>query len=293
VLHPGKMGAALAMSVEGDVLWASAGRSRETAGRAMEAGIADVGSQEALMAVVDVLVSVCPPAVALEVARQVDDLGFDGLFVDVNAVSPATARHMDHLFTRFVDGGVVGPPPTSTRPRSTLATRPDTPRTQAGNHSRTRLYLSGEEADTVASLFTGSSVECRVIGSEAGRASALKMAYAAWTKGTSALLLSVAALATSEEVIEELLSEWDLSIPELRERLERVSMMIGDKAWRFVGEMEEIAQTYGDSGLPEEFHLAAAEIYSHLAHLKDQPPGRLPGEVSEILLGRAPDQSAT
>jgi len=259
----------------------------------MEAGMADVGSRQALVSAVDVLVSVCPPAVALDLARHVADLGFDGLFVDVNAVSPATARHIDRLFTRFVDGGVVGPPPTSTRLRSTLANRPDTPRSQAGNHSRTRLYLSGEEADAVASLFNGSSVECRVIGSEPGRASALKMAYAAWTKGTSALLLSVAALATSEEVIEELLSEWDESIPELRVRLERVSSMIGEKAWRFVGEMEEIAQTYGDSGLPEEFHLAAAEIYSHLAPLKDRPPGRLPGEVSEMLLGRKPDHPAT
>ena len=66
-------------------------------------------------------------------------------------------------------------------------------------------------------------VDARVIGSEPGRASALKMAYAAWTKGTSALLLSVAALATSEAVIEELLVEWDMSIPELRERLGQVS----------------------------------------------------------------------
>ncbi len=120
-----------------------------------------------------------------------------------------------------------------------------------GHHpGGTRLYLSGEEASEVAALFAGSAVDTHIVGSDPGRASALKMTYAAWTKGTSALLLSVAALATSEEVIDELLDEWDMSIPELRARLERVSARIGEKAWRFAGEMEEIARTYGDAELP-------------------------------------------
>lgn len=288
ILHPGKMGSALAACVDGEVLWASEGRSQETAARAREVEIVDIGSLRSLVAAVDMVISVCPPAAAVELAEQVGEREFDGLYVDVNAVSPATARQIGQLFPRFVDGGIVGPPPSS--PQATPAHR-EAPRATASNSSGTRLYLSGGEAAAVAALFTGSPVEVRVVGPTPGQASALKMAYAAWTKGTSALLLSVAALATSEEVIEELLDEWDTSLPELRERLEQVSARIGEKAWRFVGEMEEIAHAYGDAGLPAGFHLAAADIYSRLTDLKDHPLGPSPDEVVNGLVGRNRDQS--
>jgi hypothetical protein len=76
---------------------------------------------------------------------------------------------------------------------------------------------------------------------------------------------------------QELFDEWDMSIPELRERLERIAAGIGMKAWRFVGQMEKIASTYSDAGLPEGFHLAVADLYSRLADLKDHPRGQLPG----------------
>lgn len=289
VLHPGNMGAALAACVDGQIFWVSEGRSQETAERAREAEFVDLGSLESMVAAVDVVISVCPPAAAIEVAEQVSDLGFDGLYVDVNAVSPATARQISWLFARFVDGGVVGPPPSSSQAR-----QPAPAGQFRGHHSGgTRLYLSGGEASEVAALFAGSAVDTDIVGSDPGRASALKMSYAAWTKGTSALLLSVAALATSEEVIDELLAEWDMSIPELRERLERVSGRIGEKAWRFAGEMEEIARTYGDAGLPDGFHFAAADIYSRLAGLKDHPPGQSPGEVLDMLLHKSGEQRIT
>lgn len=284
VLHPGNMGAALAACIDGQVFWASEGRSEESAERARKAEIVDLGSLDSVVAAVDVVISVCPPAAAVEVAEQVSGTGFDGLYVDVNAVSPATARQIGQLFARFVDGGIVGPPP------STASVSPRGPgirmRARGNPSGGTRLYLSGEEASEVAGLFAGSAVDIRIVGSDPGRASALKMTYAAWTKGTSALLLSVGALATSEGVMDELLDEWDMSIPELRERLDRVSGRIGEKAWRFAGEMEEIALTYGDAGLPDGFHLAAADIYSRLCDLKDQPPGQSPGEVLAMLLDR-------
>ncbi len=286
MLHPGNMGAALAACVDGQVFWTSEGRSQETATRAREAEIVDLGSLDSLVSAVDVVISVCPPAAAVEVAEQVSSLGFEGLYVDVNAVSPDTARQISRLFTRFVDGGVVGPPPSSS-PTS----QPAPAGSSRGRHSgSTRLYLSGREASEVEALFVGSAVDARVVGADPGRASALKMSYAAWTKGTSALLLSVAALATSEKVMDELLDEWEMSIPELRERLDRVSGRIGEKAWRFAGEMEEIAHTYGDAGLPDGFHLAAADIYSRLAGLKDHPPGQSPGEVSDMLLHQSGEQ---
>jgi 3-hydroxyisobutyrate dehydrogenase-like beta-hydroxyacid dehydrogenase len=265
VLHPGEMGAALAECLEREVVWASEARSKASAERAKQAGIVDLGSVESLVNAVDLVISVCPPAQAWEVAVQVGNLGFDGIYVDANAVSPATARHIGNLFDRFVDGGIIGPPPSP-------------------GHDATRLYLSGDEAEEVAAEFAASVVDARVIGAEPGRASALKMAYAGWTKGSSALLLSVAALATSEDVIEALLDEWDMSLPELRERLEQVSARVGRKAWRFVGEMEEIARTHGDAGLPDGFHQAAADLYSRVALLKDQPASQSTEEIMRLLL---------
>lgn len=293
VLHPGAMGAALAACIDSETLWASEGRSEATVARARNAGIVDTGSQAALVAAADVVISVCPPAAALDVAKQVSNLEFDGLYIDVNAVSPATTRQTERLFPRFVDGAVIGPPPSSPSTSGASSENGENGRAKANASSRTRLYLSGEEADTAATLFNGTLVESRVIGAKPGRASALKMAYAAWTKGTSALLLSVAALATSEEVIEDLVEEWDMSIPELRERLERVSSRIGEKAWRFVGELEEIARTFDDAGLPDGFHLAAAEVFSRLTDLKGHAPGQRVDEVTNMLLDRSSHRPIT
>src|SRR5215467_3819098 len=151
------------------VLWASAGRSPATADRAAAAGMRDAGSIGEMSGQADVILSVCPPHAALEVARSV--AGFEGIYVDANAVSPATAREIGG---RFVDGGIIGPPPLE----------PGT----------TRLYLAGEEADAVAALFQRTLLEPHVISDEPGAASALKMAYAAWTKGTAAMLIAIRAL---------------------------------------------------------------------------------------------------
>jgi hypothetical protein len=245
----------------------------------------DLGSLESLVAEVDAIISVCPPMAALDVAAQVSRLGFDGLYVDVNAVSPVTVREMGRLFVRLVDGGVVGPPPASPRAMVSQPARDDGEPAVADSGG-TRLYLSGQEAPAAAAWFARPGVDSRVIGSEPGQASALKMAYAAWTKGTSALLLAVGALATSEGVMDELLNEWDLSIPGLSEQLEDVSGRIGTKAWRFVGEMEEIARSHGEAGLPTGFHLAAADVFSRLADLKDRPTGQPPADMLDILLDR-------
>jgi hypothetical protein len=273
------MGAALAACIDGQVLWASEGRSEATRIRAEEAGVLDRGGLESLLAIADVVISVCPPGAAVDVANQVVELGFDGVYVDANAVSPATTRQMAPLFSRFVDGGIIGPPPKSAQ------TTPSGDPARTGEEStRTRFYLAGPEAAAVGALFSGSSVEARVVGPEPGRASALKMAYAAWTKGSTALLLSVAAVAAAEAVTVELAHEWELSLPGLGARLERISSTIGTKAWRFVGEMEEIAGTYGDAGLPTGFHLASAELYARLAELKDDPNGRHIDEIVGILL---------
>jgi 3-hydroxyisobutyrate dehydrogenase-like beta-hydroxyacid dehydrogenase len=251
LLHPGEMGAALGGVLRSrgtPVLWASEGRSAETAQRAEEAGLEDAGSVDEVVRRSDVIVSVCPPHAALDVARAVS--GFTGIYVDANAISPASAHAVADTVARVVDGGVIGPPPLE----------PGT----------TRLYLSGVEADSVAKLFAGTALEPRIVSEEIGAASAVKMTYAAWTKGTAALLLAVRSLARSEGVESTLLEEWELSLPELPDRSVRAAASAATKGWRWVGEMEEIAATFASAGLPNGFHVAAAEVFraisADLAH---------------------------
>ena len=241
LLHPGEMGAAVGAVLREQghrVVWAAAGRSAETLARAEAAGLADVGSP-AEVGRSDIVLSICPPHAALEVACSVGPV--KGLFVDANAISPATARAVQKVVRdaggRYVDGGIVGSPPR-----------------EAGT---TRLYLSGEGAAEVRELFAESALEARVVPNP----SALKMAYAAWTKGTAALLLAIRELAEAEGVEDELLAEWDLSQPELRERHARAARSAEAKGWRWVGEMEEIAASFEADGLPGGFHRAAAEVY--------------------------------
>jgi len=244
LLHPGEMGAALGQVLRDQghhVVWASSGRSEATAARAAAAGLDDVATVEALAERSDVILSVCPPHAAKEVARSV--LGAKGLLVDGNAIAPATAREIgaERGEADFVDGGIVGPPPRE----------PGT----------TRLYLSGSNASTVAELFEGTPVGAHVVSASVGDASAVKMTYAAWTKGTAALLLAIDAVAEVEGVEAPLLEEWRLSLPDLPEALARAQRSAAAKGWRWVGEMDEIAATFAAAGLPDGFHRAAAQIF--------------------------------
>jgi 3-hydroxyisobutyrate dehydrogenase-like beta-hydroxyacid dehydrogenase len=248
LLHPGEMGAAIGAALRANgcrVAWASAGRSAESRRRAEEAGLEDVGSVEELARRSEVILSVCPPHAAGEVARSVG--GFGGLYVDANAIAPSTARELADAVpdADLVDGGIVGPPPR-----------------RAGT---TRLYLSGPSAWTVANLFAGSAVDARVISAEIGAASALKVSYAAWSKGTAAMLLAIRELARAEGVEEPLLQEWCLSIPGLEEQWKSAERSAQAKGWRWIGEMEEIAAAFAADGLPDGFHLAAAEVYRSLS----------------------------
>jgi 3-hydroxyisobutyrate dehydrogenase-like beta-hydroxyacid dehydrogenase len=246
VLHPGEMGAVVAGALRerGEtVFWASAGRSAATAGRAEAAGFEDAGDVAEVCRRSEILLSICPPHAAVEVARAAR--GFSGIYVDANAIAPGTARAIAKLQPRLVDGGIVGPPPR----------RPGT----------TRLYLSGEEAERIAALFAGTKLEARVLSGEPGAASALKAAYAGWTKGSAALLLTMRELARAEGVDDALLEEWRLSIPELEEHVAGAERSAGRKGWRWIGEMEEIAHSMSTHDLPTGFHEAAAEVFRRAA----------------------------
>ena len=269
LLHPGEMGAMVGASARADgarVLWSSEGRGPATRRRAEAAGLEDAGTLAELVRRSEVILSVCPPDAAVDVARTVAAARFRGLYVDGNAVSPRTAREIGSIIEKgsatFVDGGIIGGPP---QKRGT-----------------TRLYLSGVAAARVAALFPKGPLEAIVVAGGPGAASALKMAYAAWNKGSAALLMAVRALAIAEGVADALLDEWKLSQPDLPPRSEAAVKRNAPKAWRFVGEMEEIAATFAAAGLPGGFHQAAAEIYRRLASWKDAEPPSV-AEASKAL----------
>jgi 3-hydroxyisobutyrate dehydrogenase-like beta-hydroxyacid dehydrogenase len=258
LLHPGEMGSAVAACLTGrgyQVLWAPGGRSPATAARSAGAGLTaadgpDAAGQTADLACrADFILSICPPHAALRVARAVagaSPAGFTGIFVDANAVSPGTAREVAAAVgsagASYVDGGIIGSPP--------------------GPGGGTRLYLSGPHAGQVAGLFAGTALDARVIeGRGLTAASAVKMAYAGWTKGSAALILAVRALARAEGVEDALLAEWALSQPGLAERSRGAAQSAAAKGWRWVGEMEEISASMTAAGLPGGFHLAAAEVF--------------------------------
>jgi 3-hydroxyisobutyrate dehydrogenase-like beta-hydroxyacid dehydrogenase len=265
LLHPGEMGASIGAALRRagvEVLWVSAGRGPATRRRAQAADLTDAGTLPALVARSDLVLSVCPPHAAIQVARTVAASGFAGTYVDANAVAPTTARALGAVVEqgggRFVDGDLIGGP-----------VRPGGP---------TRLYLSGPAAGEVTALFAPTDLEAVALGDDVAAASALKMCYAAWTKGTSALLLAIRAAAAAHGVEAALLAEWTRTQPDLAAR-SQAAAGAARKAWRFAGEMDQIAACFAEAGLPDGFARAAAEVYRRLAAFKDLEGDPPLGEV--------------
>jgi 3-hydroxyisobutyrate dehydrogenase-like beta-hydroxyacid dehydrogenase len=258
ILHPGQMGISIAASAQNSghpVYWASAGRSSQTAARAEQHQLLDAGSLANLGQHCDILISVCPPAAAEMVAAEIAAQGFQGLYLDANAISPARTVHIGQTIRaaggRYVDGGIIGGP--------------------AWEPGRTWLYLSGPEAQRVAGLFAAGPLETNILGPEIGHASALKVCFAAYTKGTTALLCAILATAERLGVRPALERQWSRDGSDFAEQTRQRVRRVTAKAWRFHGEMDEIAATFLDAGLPGDFHAAAAAIYRRLAGFKETP----------------------
>lgn len=257
ILHPGAMGTSVAASAIQNghqVYWASAGRSVATRERAAQHHLQDAETLAQLCAQCDVILSICPPHAAQEVARAVIANHFRGLYCDANAIAPRRAQDIGELLQAagidFVDGGIIGGP--------------------AWQPGETWLYLSGSRAADIAACFVQGSLETRVIGSEIGQASALKMCYSAYTKGTTALLCAVLAASEHLGVRQTLYAQWTRDDPAFVQETEQRVRNATKKAWRFEGEMLEIAATFASAGITPGFHHAAAEIYHSLSPLKGQ-----------------------
>ena len=261
ILHPGEMGISIAASAVKNghqAYWLSAGRSDKTRARAEKYSLMEIDSLIEFCQTCEIILSVCPPHAAGEVARSVVDAKFKGLYVDANAISPQRAMAIGQMLEaghiQFVDGGIIGGP--------------------AWSPKETWLYLSGPQAHRITECFLQGPLETKIIGDEIGKASALKMCYAAYSKGTTALLAAILAIAESLGVRDQLYQQWDRDDNRFSEQVDRRITRVTAKAWRFKGEMLEIAATFQEAGLPAEFHQAAAEIYGRMSDFKDlaEPP---------------------
>jgi 3-hydroxyisobutyrate dehydrogenase-like beta-hydroxyacid dehydrogenase len=243
LLFPGEMGALVGSAVQGEVLWASEGRSEATRRRAER--LTDVGTVRELVAASDIVISVCPPAIAEDVAAEVAAEGLDGVYVEANAISPERMKRIAGLL-RCVDGSVIG-------------------------RTGINLYLSGDADDVaeVASLFPGGDVSAIALEGGIGAASALKMAFGGWNKIGVALAAQAHAIARAYGVTEALEGEGVES--------ERV-LRAAPKAWRWAPEMEEVAATCAALGLPAGIPHGAAELYSRWDSHRDRP-----AELDELL----------
>jgi 3-hydroxyisobutyrate dehydrogenase-like beta-hydroxyacid dehydrogenase len=250
IVSPGAMGSALADALArggARVVATLAGRSERTARLAGGAPLELLPDLAAVVREADVVLSIVPPEAAPAVAADVRGAA---LFVDLNAIAPATVRAFEG---EIVDGSISGPPP--------------------WNAGTTRVYLSGPRAAEVAALpFEG--VDRIVVGEEVGSASAVKMSTASVYKGSSALLANALMAAYANGVLEHVLADLRAAAPELVGNVERRLAVATTKAHRYVGEMREISATQEAAGLTPALFEGIAEVYEWLARspLADASP---------------------
>lgn len=255
LMSPGDMGHAVAAMLRAHglrVITCLEGRSARTRMLAEKAGIEPVADDDALVRAADLLLSILVPAEAESLARRTAaalERTCAGLvYVDCNAIAPGTARRIGDVVeaagARFVDAGIIGPPP------------------KAG--ARTVFYASGRHARSFAAL-RDFGLDVRPVGERPGDASAVKMCYAALTKGTTALMTELSVAAERLGVSAALRQEFAESQRAAAERMASGVPAMVPKAHRWVGEMAEIAKTFEDCGLTPKTYLGAAEIYDFVA----------------------------
>ncbi|MEU3602260.1 DUF1932 domain-containing protein [Streptomyces sp. NPDC006798] len=250
------MGAAVAACARAHaarVLWCEAGRSTASVARATRFGLTPVVTLGELLDGSDIVISLCPPAAAEDLARDVAGHRFAGVYVEANAIAPERTRRIAGLLNpaaTVVDGVVVGSPP-------------------VGGKSPT-LYLSGpaDAPERIEALFAGSAVRTRVLGPEVGKASALKLSYTAFQKASRVLVALATGMAREYGVDQDLLevASWrtDSYLTEPGYIAKTAS-----RAWRWGAELEEAADALAAAGLPPEMLRAAASTLARWDDAKD------------------------
>ncbi|MFJ6558174.1 DUF1932 domain-containing protein [Streptomyces luteogriseus] len=270
ILHPGSMGAAIAACAATNaaaVVWCSAGRSAASTVRAEQFGLTPVATLTELLDRSDIVISLCPPAAAEDLAHDVAGHRFEGVYLEANAINPERTARIAGLFepaATVVDGGVVGSPPV----------RGKTP----------VLYLSGPDAATerIEGLFAGTAVETRTLGTEVGKASALKLSYASFQKTSRVLVALAVGMAREHGVDQELIEVASRRTDSYLSEPQYVAKTAA-RAWRWGPELEEAADALAAAGLPPEMLRAAASTLARWNDVKDD---------SELMLTDALDRLA-
>lgn len=257
ILHPGSMGAAVAACAAKNavaVLWCEEGRSPASAARAEQAGLTPVVTLTELLERSDIVISLCPPAAAEDVAAEAAAGGFDGWYVEANAVSPERMQRINELLSpvvkAVVDGAVVGSPPV--RGKSPT------------------LYLSGPAAAAAAveALFAGTAVRTKTLGQEVGQASALKLAYSSFQKTSRVLAALALGVAREHGVDQELIDVASRRTGSYLAEPEYVAKTAA-RAWRWGPELEEAADALAAAGFPPDMLRAAASTLARWNDAKD------------------------
>lgn len=255
VVSPGDMGQAVAMRLKAcghAVHTALDGRSPRTRELAAKAGLLDCGSMDRLVATCDIILSILNPGAAVDKAREVAAAirasGKKTVFVDCNAIAPQTVREIDAIIREaggsLIDAGIIGPPP------------------RGG--ARTRIYVSGPQA-ALLSAIKDENLDIRIAGERIGDASAIKMCYAAYTKGAVALGVEMMMAAHRLGVGQALDAEMQESIADVRKWILSRSTTMPPKAYRWVPEMLEIARTFEGVGMTPRMLQGAADMFELIA----------------------------
>ena len=251
ILSPGDMGHAVgrALFEHGfEILTHLEGRSERTCALAQDAGFRISATLNELINEADLLLSILVPAsaetVAKEIAQSLQETGETTLIADCNAISPMRSERIGRIIEsaggRYIDASIIGHPP--------------------GRDVPPRFYVSGHYADAMLEL-DGKGIAVKTLGGDVGRASGIKMCYAALTKGTSTLQVALLTVAESLGLSSELHEELAYSQKAALRNMESGIPRLPPNAHRWIGEMEEIATTFAAEGVTPHFHLGAAAIY--------------------------------
>ncbi len=254
ILSPGDMGHAVGLTLVNhgfNLITCLRGRSKRTRNLSKIGQIRDVPTLEGLVTEADLILSILVPSQAVSIAEKVATAMTitqkHTIYADCNAISPDTTQVINRIITNagseFIDASIVGAPP--------------------GRGTPPRLYISGPAAESLLPL-DKTGIDIQPLGASIGRASALKMCYAALTKGTSALHLALLTAAEAMGVSAELRDELVYSQSETYRRMENELPAIPVKAGRWIREMEEIAASFEQVGVTGKFHQGAADMFALL-----------------------------
>jgi putative dehydrogenase len=278
VMAQGTMGAGVGKRLAergAEVRTLLSGRSEASAGRAKAAGMMAAADERDLLAGADYFLSILPPAeaegLASRLAPALQSLAKKPIYVDCNAISPQTAERVAAIVeptgATFVDGGIIGGPPR--------------------DGYSPAIYASGQDAKRTEAL-KDYGIDWRIIEGPIGAASGLKMSYAGITKGTTAIAAAMLLGAARFGCAEALIAELSSSQPEMLKRMQRGIPGMYDKAYRWVGEMQEISDFLDANGPSAEMYRGIAGLYEYLAAAEAEDKPGLDNAIKTLdrVLGR-------